>query len=257
MAAARPGLRSRITEITTCPICLEDFRDPRSLPCLHSFCHQCLQGHCKDKWPGDDVLCPLCRKEFQIPQDGLKALPINFFLKNLIEARDIEKKKSESVGCEACSVDQHVKRAAVYCIDCSQRLCEKCKNWRRGPHDVRQLEEELSALLIGQRGSFCDKHPDKCLELYCFDCRGNICVLCFAVSHQQHKCEEVEKVAKIFVASIQSDSKLFPSRISQFHEAVTKVEMANKTFLETMSKTEHEVQQRTTEMKLLVDDHAT
>jgi len=122
---------------------------------------------------------------------------------------------------------------------------------------VRQLGEEPSAWLIGQHGSFCENHPDERLKLYCFDCRGNICMKCFAVSHQQHKCEEVEKVTKDFVASIQSDIKPFPSRISKFHEAVKKVEMANKTFLKIINKMEHEVQQRANEMKRLVDDHAT
>ena len=122
---------------------------------------------------------------------------------------------------------------------------------------MRPLGEELSAWLIGQHGNFCDKHPDKRLELYCFDCGGNICVLCFAVSHQQHKCAEVKKVAKDFVASIQSDIKPFPSRISQFHEAVKQVEMANKTLLETVNIIEHEVQQRANEIKRVVDDHAT
>jgi len=187
MAAARSGLRGRITEIATCSICLEDFKDPRSLPCVHSFCLQCLQGHCMDKYTGDDALCPLCRKEFQIPQHGLQAFPINFFLQNLIDARDLEGKKPGSASCEACSTDQRVKPAEVYCVDCSQKLCERCsvphKKWRGGPHDVRPLGEELSTWLIGQHGSFCENHPDERLKLYCFDCRGNICTVCFAVSH--------------------------------------------------------------------------
>jgi len=89
--ASSASLRSRITEITTCPLCLEDFKSPRSLPCVHSFCLQCLLDYCKDKCFGDDAICPVCRKEFQIPQDGVKALPINFYLQNALElTRDLE-----------------------------------------------------------------------------------------------------------------------------------------------------------------------
>jgi len=79
---------------------------------------------------------------------------------------------------------------------------------------------------------------------------------CFAVSHQQHACEEVEKAAKDFVVSITSRVEPFPPLISQFHKALTQVEMANKTFLKTMDRMEHEVKQRANEMKRLVDDHA-
>ena len=258
---AMPSLRRQITEIATCSICLEDFKDPRSLPCVHSFCLQCLQGHCKDNLPSDDILCPLCRQKFQIPQDGLQALPLNFFLQNLIEARDIQKKKPGIESCEACSVGQYDEPATVYCVDCSQKLCERCslphKNWRGGPHDVRPVGEELSTWLVGKRGSFCNKHTDERLKLYCFHCRGNICTMCFAISHQQHKCDEVEKVAKNFVASIQSDIEPFPLRISQFRDAVRRVEMTNKTLLETLKKMKHEVQRRANEIKSLVDDHAT
>jgi len=259
--AACSDLRSRITEISTCPICREDFKDPRSLPCVHSFCLQCLEGYCKDKYPGDEVQCPLCRKEFEIPQDGLQTLPANFFLKNMIEAKNLEGKEPGSASCEACSTDQHVIPAEVYCVDCGQKLCERCsvphQKWKGGPHDVRPLGEEISAGLVHHHGSFCDKHPDERLKLYCFDCRGNICVMCFAVYHQQHKCGEVENVAKDFMISIKSKIKPFPPRIFQFHEAVIQIEMANKRSLKTINEVECEVQERGNEIKRLVDDHVT
>ena len=89
------SLRRQVSETVNCPICLEELKDPRSLPCLHSFCFQCLQGLYEDKNPGDDVSCPVCRKRFQIPQGGLNSLPLNFFLQNLIEAINV---KSNQTG---------------------------------------------------------------------------------------------------------------------------------------------------------------
>ena len=38
----------------------------------------------------------------------------------------------------------------------------------------------------------CDKHKDKQLELYCYECDENICVLCFAVKHTQHETAEIQ-----------------------------------------------------------------
>jgi len=130
-------LNTRVAEIVTCSICLEDFNSPRSLPCLHSFCLKCLQGYWDDKSPGDGVSCPLCGAEFQIPWNGLESLRVNFVLKNLIDAQNVSSRASES--CGVCCRET----ASVYCVDCSQKLCGRCnlphKKMRAGNHDVRPL----------------------------------------------------------------------------------------------------------------------
>ena len=253
--ASYSALKSRVTEITTCSICLESFKSPRSLPCLHSFCIKCLEGHCKDKSPGDNVPCPLCRKEFQIPQNGLDNVRANFFLEELLNATDASSVAPGSESCEVCSIEA----ATFCCIDCTQKLCEGCslphKKMRGGPHDVKPLGAELSAELVQQSGSYCDKHPDKRLELYCFYCKVNICMKCYAVSHRQHRCEEINKVAKDFAASMKSDVKPFPSRITNYRSTVTKVEDENKRFLTAVQKIKLEMQQSGDDLKIKVDRH--
>uniref|UniRef100_A0A8C8SBL6 RING-type domain-containing protein n=1 Tax=Pelusios castaneus TaxID=367368 RepID=A0A8C8SBL6_9SAUR len=44
----------------TCPICLEYFREPVTLPCGHNFCQACI-SQC---WEGSDtdISCPQCRE---------------------------------------------------------------------------------------------------------------------------------------------------------------------------------------------------
>lgn len=52
-------------ELAQCPICLEIFKDPKVLPCRHSFCQKCLEGLIKRKTnKNGDVTsfrCPVCR----------------------------------------------------------------------------------------------------------------------------------------------------------------------------------------------------
>ena len=74
-------------DLTTYPICFNLFDVPKSLPCLHAFCLSCLQGYFKDKCSGDAVPCPMCRKEFQIPSDGLYGLQHRFFVQQLVDFR--------------------------------------------------------------------------------------------------------------------------------------------------------------------------
>jgi len=67
-------LHRMATNVKTCSICQDEIVDPRPLPCIHSFCLDCLGQHCRGKLPGDDMPCPECRHEFQIPQNGIEGL---------------------------------------------------------------------------------------------------------------------------------------------------------------------------------------
>jgi len=127
--------RSRSTENAICSICLEEKKNRRRLPCLHSFCLHCLQRHCENSSPGNDALCPLCRTTFQVPQNGLDDL------EDPTDDRDEGEKR-----CEVCWTVGDSKQADVYCVDCGQLLCERCglphKKMPGGPHTVIQLAEE-------------------------------------------------------------------------------------------------------------------
>jgi len=96
--------------------------DPRMLPCVHTYCLKCLIGLCKDKNPRDKSACPLCRKEFTVPESGVGGLPKNFLVEQLKDIAD-----GSSSHCEGCSSDAiEQKPATMFCVACSQRLCDAC-----------------------------------------------------------------------------------------------------------------------------------
>ncbi|KAJ8269681.1 hypothetical protein COCON_G00122880, partial [Conger conger] len=69
-----------------CPICLDIFSKPVSIPCGHSFCLACIGGY----WNSTDLcLCPLCKESFQ----ERPKLCIN---RSLAEVTEFFKKKRES-----------------------------------------------------------------------------------------------------------------------------------------------------------------
>ena len=204
------------TDLTTCPICLDMFDNPKSLPCLHAFCLKCLQGHFKDKYPGDKVPCSICRKEFQIPDDGLDGLQHHFFIQQLVDLRKVSYEKFDEVPCEVCLKESdedsdQIPTATTYCIDCNQKLCDQCSRphrWMKGgTHQVKPLGVEVEQELIQLRGSSCNKHTDKQVELYCRECKENICVLCFASKHRIHDSSEIPEVADNLRQRIADDGK--------------------------------------------------
>ena len=77
-------LVSAVEHEISCPICFEDFEEPKCLPnCAHNVCQQCLQG--MEKKRNNILECPVCRVESVIPKGGVSAFPKNHLLVRLIE----------------------------------------------------------------------------------------------------------------------------------------------------------------------------
>ena len=95
---------AELDNMTKCSICTEVFTDPRVLPCIHTFCLKCLLNCGKDRQPGDRMPCPLCRKEFTIPDDGLSGTQKNFFMEKLLKVRKLSFGAETSYTlCDVCS----------------------------------------------------------------------------------------------------------------------------------------------------------
>jgi len=87
-----------------------------------------------------------------------------------------------------------------------------------GAHQLRPLRAELEQELIQLRGSYCDKHKNEQVKLYCHDCNENICVLCFAVKHRNHNSGEIPEVASSFRPRIEQDDEEILSAISDVRQ---------------------------------------
>jgi len=103
-------LQRRVSELSTCPICIGEVQNAKVLPCLHTFCLQCLKDLWKDKSGQQRVTCPVCRQAFKLPAAGPDALPSNFFLQSLLEVG-----RDESGDASSC--DAHPdRRLDRYCL---------------------------------------------------------------------------------------------------------------------------------------------
>ena len=108
-----------------CAICLDHYSDPKTLLCLHSFCHQCLEGLPLELQEKKHILsCPICRIPTELPEAGVAGFPIAFLINNLTEVYSILKKVSgdQHVSCDNCKKSD----AAGYCQQCTKFFCARC-----------------------------------------------------------------------------------------------------------------------------------
>ena len=122
---------SVVKELTECCVCIEVMRDPRVLPCQHTFCLQCLVNCGSDKQPGNRIPCPLCRTKFTIPADGFSGTQKNYDMAKLLSARklsageDAGQREGGLVLCDVCS-SEAAPPATKRCLECQQNYCDQC-----------------------------------------------------------------------------------------------------------------------------------
>ena len=183
----------KLEEQLTCAICLDLYTNPKTLPCLHSFCQQCLEGLPLDP-QGDNnfISCPTCRHHTQLPQPtGTTEFPAAFQINNLKEVYNLMTKVSghQEVTCDNCTTTN----TTGYCKDCTKFLCPKCidvhKNWAPfADHKITSLDEVVvsaSKLLPEKQEIKCSKHK-KPLEIFCGTCEELICRHCTVRIHKDH-----------------------------------------------------------------------
>ena len=131
--AAKPSSSSgllKLEEQLTCPVCLDLYTNPKTLPCLHSFCQECLEGLPLDKEGETYYLsCPTCRKRTELPEGGAGAFKVAFHLNNLKEAHSLLKAIPVSSPVsdpqqETCN--DHGKPLELFCETCEKVICHYC-----------------------------------------------------------------------------------------------------------------------------------
>ena len=63
MAFAGP---EKVNEHLNCAVCMNQFKEPKVLPCLHTYCKGCLENLVRIKGPDYVITCPQCRQETKV-----------------------------------------------------------------------------------------------------------------------------------------------------------------------------------------------
>uniref|UniRef100_A0A8K9USP6 RING-type E3 ubiquitin transferase n=1 Tax=Oncorhynchus mykiss TaxID=8022 RepID=A0A8K9USP6_ONCMY len=149
-----PVVRQIDKQFLVCSICLDHYHNPKVLPCLHTFCENCLQNYIPPE--SLTLSCPVCRQTSILPEKGVSALQNNFFITNLME---VLQRDPECSRLEACSVLESVNAAAAgkplccpnhegkvmefYCESCETAMCLECTKGEHREHVTVPLRDVL------------------------------------------------------------------------------------------------------------------
>ncbi|XP_019633315.1 PREDICTED: tripartite motif-containing protein 2-like [Branchiostoma belcheri] len=216
-------------QFLTCAICMLNFRDPKILPCLHSFCRECLQEWATKQQP---LECPTCREPVRLPDQGVDGLKTNFYVNNLLDFAAAKKGAEPGVPCQVCG--GNVEGSKSWCADCATLLCGACTSVHRNlpcskDHEVT-TEETLKAeeaISKFNRKRHCDKHKKYELEFYCESCKALVCTACTVVDHRpgkDHNPVEIATVAQKKKAELQGLFQDIDPRLKEIQNAVKEVD---------------------------------
>ncbi|XP_063159007.1 E3 ubiquitin-protein ligase TRIM56 [Candoia aspera] len=203
MAAKAPSLWETLSSgFLTCSICLEPYCQPKILPCLHTYCQDCLRKLLDGS--KQELQCPECRERVPLPA-GVEGLKTNFLINGLLAL--VPPVENSRATCSLCPlIGQEAGSVAVsHCLDCADNLCQACARGHRCSrlthnHLIVDMEGYCSGRYSEEvwkrQAAQCKEHQGEGLQYFCIPCAATLCRECRLGPHLQHPCLSLSEAAQ-------------------------------------------------------------
>ncbi|CAB4066675.1 TRIM2_3 [Lepeophtheirus salmonis] len=203
--------------ILSCQICLHRYRDPKVLPCLHTFCVSCLVNYIPSE--SLTITCPLCGQQSIVPQKGIKALQPNYFITHLIEV--LQSDREDPTTADSCTVSSYDS--------------EETKSENEVDYNFREADYENNRVL------YCSSHSGQSLRFYCEDCDTAICSSCTDIKHREHYTMRVSEAVEVEKEELRSLVDKAYTRVPILKEAIAGVNSLSNKLSEKHKEIEKEI----------------
>ena len=110
-------------QVLQCSVCLDSLKEPKVLPCQHTFCKRCLEDIVERQTDKSSLECPDCRRQVRLPDNGVAGLTPNVLVNRLLDV--LMKLKLVPEKCGLCDEDEDEEEclAVARCEKCNLFLC--------------------------------------------------------------------------------------------------------------------------------------
>ncbi|XP_028631405.1 tripartite motif-containing protein 3 isoform X1 [Arvicanthis niloticus] len=180
-----PEVQPMDKQFLVCSICLDRYRCPKVLPCLHTFCERCLQNYIPPQ--SLTLSCPVCRQTSILPEQGVSALQNNFFISSLMEAM------------------------------------QQAPDGAHDPEDPHPLSAVAGRPLSCPNHEGKEPLYHQTMEFYCEACETAMCGECRAGEHREHGTVLLRDVVEQHKAALQRQLEAVRGRLPQLSAAIALV----------------------------------
>ncbi|XP_006824440.1 E3 ubiquitin-protein ligase TRIM71-like [Saccoglossus kowalevskii] len=207
-------------DLLTCPVCLKRYKNPKILPCHHSFCEQCLA---QLKGTQDTIECPNCRQCHSV--STIQYLRPSTIINSVIDIIEEQERRQDGGACHGCQENPSTNR----CVECAMDLCTTCAKVHSNiplispPHRIMTAQDfnktKLQDQSIALAAVHCTSHKDRLIENYCAKCKVLTCPLCLRVSHKWHRSIDLRGAADRFCKMATDHIKLLKAKQSEVKQS--------------------------------------
>jgi len=177
-----PHVVSSLEELYRCPVCLEIFENPYTLPCQHPLCKECLDVLVQIDG-GMTIKCPLCNAIHLLDKD-ISCLKAPLTMKQTVEC--LKANRSPTQAKQVCMEAGCKRDVVTYCVNSKTYLCKPCKsdNDRFFP-DSQRYQSVKYSMNQDMVAPFCHIHES--FETHCCKmCTELCCIYCYVSKHKNH-----------------------------------------------------------------------
>lgn len=173
-------------EQLSCPVCMDLFNDPVTIPCGHNYCMSCINTYWSSEGGSGKYNCPLCRQIFtQRPvlkkNTTLAALAEELKNATLDDSTEISSEASGDVFCDFCTETKL--KASKSCLTC---VASYCKQHLQGHYSTPALKKHKLIKPISKiQETICSRHGEV-MKVFCRTDQQCICHLCSMDDHKDH-----------------------------------------------------------------------